>query len=260
MNISVKRLRLFATIIAIVTASTALTFTTMAASEKNIATQGDNDGYISYEECVALANFLNKDLSEVLRVNRSSPIPSKYIAFVSVKNPACTSGNITISLNYNSTYLNYTGRTNGSNGTISGYSASIVSSPWWNCSVTASICSATCLEPSYVIVTHEFEAASGKKAFAYSDFVEDDGTAHDMLTISSTNIPASSFSSNFEYGYWALGDVDGDTLITTADATKILNHISKVQTLTVKELAVADFDRDGEVDVSDVTAIYNALS
>lgn len=261
MSLKEKNLRLIATIITTVTASTMLTFTTMATSDNSSATQEKNVGYISYEDCVTLADALDKDVSEVLKVNRSSPIPTKYIAFVSVKNPACTSGNITISLHYNSTYLNYTGRTNGSNGTITSYSSSMIGTgPWWDCAATASICSASSLAPSYVIATHEFEVVSGKKAFAYSDFIEGDGTAHNTLAISSTDIPSSSFSSYFEYGYWALGDVDGDTVITTADATKILNHISKLQTLTTKELAVADYDRDGVVDVSDVTAIYNALS
>lgn len=56
-----------------------------------------------------------------------------------------------------------------------------------------------------------------------------------------------------------LGDVDGNGVLTIADATLIQKYSASIISLTDEQLALADMNSDGAVNVNDATAIQRAL-
>ena len=56
-----------------------------------------------------------------------------------------------------------------------------------------------------------------------------------------------------------LGDVNGDGVLTIADATLIQKYLANIVSLDSKQLAAADVNQDGTIDVIDVTKIQMSL-
>jgi hypothetical protein len=57
-----------------------------------------------------------------------------------------------------------------------------------------------------------------------------------------------------------LGDVDGDGGVTFSDVTELVSYLMNYQSLSDASLANADVNRDGLVDILDVTAICELLT
>lgn len=57
----------------------------------------------------------------------------------------------------------------------------------------------------------------------------------------------------------AFGDVNGDGVLTVADATEIQKNIVSLFDFTSEQLVIADFNCDGKVNVNDVTEIQKAI-
>lgn len=57
----------------------------------------------------------------------------------------------------------------------------------------------------------------------------------------------------------AFGDVNGDGVLTVADATEIQKNIVSLVDFTSEQLVIADFNGDGKVNVNDVTEIQKTL-
>ena len=55
------------------------------------------------------------------------------------------------------------------------------------------------------------------------------------------------------------GDVNGDGVLTIADATLIQKYLANIVSLDSKQLAAADVNQDGTIDVIDVTKIQMSL-
>ncbi len=62
-----------------------------------------------------------------------------------------------------------------------------------------------------------------------------------------------------EIGKAVIGDVNGDGVLSVADATLIQKHSASIIKFTNEQLALADFNGDGTVNVNDATAIQRAL-
>lgn len=238
-------------------------FVTLPASA---ASAEPHTSRLSYEDCVFMAEYLGKDVDEILALRDEWSGPSKYIAYVSAKNNTYSSGTVSMSLDFSTTYLTYTGSTSGSNGTITGTSNNNYSGSWWHLSGSASLHTSADTDRSYLIFSHDFDVVPGKEYVVKYDAVNGPYSSYDNLSLSSAYIngsPVSSieYSTYFESGFRPLGDVDGWYDLTLNDAQCILDHITKTTTFTETwQYAVADFNRDGHVDVADASAIVTYLS
>lgn len=68
------------------------------------------------------------------------------------------------------------------------------------------------------------------------------------------------YSTNFKVGNASsvlVGDVTQDEEINLSDATAIVNHFVKIETVTGDALIAADVNYDDEVDLSDATCVVN---
>lgn len=68
------------------------------------------------------------------------------------------------------------------------------------------------------------------------------------------------YSTNFKVGNASsvlVGDVTQDEKIDLSDATAIVNHFVKIETVTGDALIAADVNYDDEVDLSDATCVVN---
>lgn len=249
---------------AALTAGGIIPFVTLPASA---AAAEPHTSRLSYEDCVFMAEYLGKDVDEILALRDDWTGPSKYIAYVSAKNNTYSSGTVTFSMQYNTTYLTYTGSTSGSNGTITGTdNDQILSSPWWNLEGSASLHTSAYNDRSNLIFSHDFDVVPGEEYVVKYDAMHGPYSSYDNLSLSSAYINGSlvssiEYSTYFESGFRPLGDVDGWYDLTLNDAQCILDHITKTTTFTETwQYAVADFNRDGHVDVADASAIVTYLS
>lgn len=223
---------------------------------------------LSYEDCVFMAEYLGKDVDEILALRDDWTGPSKYIAYVSAKNNTYSSGTVTFYMEYNTTYLTHMGSTNGTNGSLTSYSNNntITGSPWWYCSGAASLNTSAATDRSNLIFSHDFDVVPGNEYVVKYDAMHGPYSSYDNLSLSSayingTPISSSQYLTYFEWGFRPLGDADGWYDLTLDDAQCILDHITKTTTFTETwQYAVADFNRDGHVDAADASAIVTYLS
>ena len=95
--------------------------------------------------------------------------------------------------------------------------------------------------------------------------IEDDGTATDMNAIHDNGYMV--FTTD-HFNLYALvvpnenviGDVNGDGVISVADAVVLQKYIIKSESLSDEQLAVADTNGDGDVNIKDVTQIQKYLA
>lgn len=212
------------------------------------------------EEYLLAAQVIGCDVSELLRIKDVMLIPEHYIAYVSA-NDDYASGSLNVEFNYNTKYLTDMGITDGSNGTVTSDTGMNLTADWRNSKCSVSLHPAEVSNPNNTLMIHSFTVAPGYESAVLEDQTVSGFAAHDVLfirsaTVNDSYIPSSDYSACFTWGFAALGDVNNNKHLDSGDIISLANSLSS---LTTEQRAVADFNRDGTVDVKDLVAMKDYL-
>jgi hypothetical protein len=173
-----------------------------------------------------------------------------------------------MSLTYDTDYLTYAGYSSGSHGSVTNYSGNITSGSWMSCTGTASLGSYTTdPKPSRVVFAQNFTVSNSLASTVWADIYSGSPSTITIPEITYANIsgytlPSSDYDLFFTHGFKALGDVDGNTVLSAKDVQKILDYLSDPDTnfLSPSRLAVADVDQDKRITVMDALALYQLMN
>lgn len=198
----------------------------------------------------------------------SSKAPTKYITFVN-ENSRYTSGNIQLSVNYNTSYFTASSVHSCFSSANPSLSISSISMTSWyhadsnivwtdsNNSVNSS--------STMAVDTILLNVVSGKEYEVF--FAEKSGSAQhssplvSYVAINGAVIYDSNYSSYISTGFRALGDVNGDGIIGSDDVSAILAEVgSSSSTFTPEQQASADYDLNGQITVADAIALNAFLN
>lgn len=218
--------------------------------------------YAEYERLAAEMNVtpirLNSD-------ENISKVPTKYISYIMMKTDVAY-GEVTMQMTHQYNALNYSGTTNGPYGTVLTSYDNVMTYPTYKCGATADILLPTGSDHTKLIFRQNFTAYGAGISGVHSELGSSSPSYFSYPEITSAYIygfelPESLYSTYFDRGFWALGDLNGNTLVESAEYDELMRYIAGYPvTLTELQKVLLDMDGDGTVTVMDAVQLTSYLN
>lgn len=242
---------------AILTAGMMLSGTALSVSATNLNT-ADAERAELRERLALSAELLNCDVDALVSSVGTIYEPTKYVAYVVAKSNY-SSGSVSMQMVYDSSKLDYNGTVAGSNGLITSTSLTTLGGTWKNCAGTAQLVAHTASNANSIVFRQNYDAISPYESDVKSD-QSNPHITHFAPTIYAATVNGVTVTSNYEnyfdYGTIALGDVNYDGKLDHLDPYLLSFAITGSISLSGVELAAADVDQDGVIDVKDLQDLY----